>query len=50
MDLLNSTGNYIEYPIMEKNLNNYTHTYHFAVNLKLTQPFKLTVLQFSKRL
>ena len=45
--LLYSTENYIQYPVINYNGKEYIYVYlnHFAVHLKLTQHYKLTILQ-----
>ena len=48
--LLYSTGNYIPYPVINNNgeeykKNTYMHNNHFAVQQKLTQHCKSTILQ-----
>ena len=46
--LLYSTGNFIQYPVMENNLNIYMN--HFSVYLKPTQHCKSTILQQQKKI
>ena len=55
--LLYSTGNYIQYPVINHNGNEYKkeciyiymYNCHFTVQQKLTQHCKLTILQFKKK-